>query len=216
MKFQPGYGDRMGKKTVTRGTGLLEGFLARQRARVADRLIPPKLRSGTIVDIGCGNHPFFLLKTRFARKFGPDRVQRDSGCRKLSNEVSLITYDVETDSRQPFAEESIQVVTMLAVCEHIYPPRLVNLLGEIARVLAPEGVFIMTTPAAWTHGLLRAMARLNLVSAAEIEEHKAAYTRPAVGALLREVFDDARVRTGYFEMFMNIWAVAQKHTIPSR
>src|SRR5690606_9300954 len=59
---------------VTRGKGRLEAFLARHRAQMANRLIPDELRSGTIVDIGCGSYPYFLSTTDFAHRYGLDRV----------------------------------------------------------------------------------------------------------------------------------------------
>ena len=58
---------------MTRGYGLLEGFLAQQRSRVADALIPASLRTGRLLDIGCGAYPLFLAQTSFARKFGLDK-----------------------------------------------------------------------------------------------------------------------------------------------
>lgn len=52
----------------TRGKGYLEPFLARQRARTANRLIPAELRSERILDVGCGTFPYFLLRTEFEKK----------------------------------------------------------------------------------------------------------------------------------------------------
>ena len=60
----------------TRGSGLLEPFLARLRARKANRLIPAHLRSGRILDVGCGSFPYFLSHTEFAEKFALDQAQR--------------------------------------------------------------------------------------------------------------------------------------------
>lgn len=65
---------------------------------------------------------------------------------------------------------------MLAVIEHIEPERLDGIIGEVRRILKSGGLLIITTPASWTDGLLRFMARLHLVSRTEIDEHKAAYT----------------------------------------
>jgi len=59
---------------VTRGYGVLEEFLASLRAKKADSLIPEHLRSGKIVDIGCGTTPYFLANTTFSKKIGIDTV----------------------------------------------------------------------------------------------------------------------------------------------
>lgn len=46
----------MSKSNVTRGYGLLEGFLAKQRAKMADKLIPSIYRGGrSVVNL------FFIL-----------------------------------------------------------------------------------------------------------------------------------------------------------
>jgi len=63
----------MAHQRVTRGTGLLEGFLARARARRADALISSDLRGGRILDIGCGSTPYFLAHTSFKEKFAIDQ-----------------------------------------------------------------------------------------------------------------------------------------------
>jgi hypothetical protein len=55
------------------------------------------------------------------------------------------------------------------------------------------------------------MARLRLVSAAEIEEHKGRYSPGQVFSILQQGgFAAQDIRTGYFELGMNIWARAIK------
>ena len=76
----------------------------------------------------------------------------------------------------PFDDDYFDVVTMLAVFEHIAPERLGNVLKEISRVLKKGGMYIMTTPAVWTDSILRVMAKLRLVSPVEIAEHKGSYS----------------------------------------
>ena len=65
------------KVKVTRGHGLLERFLARKRACMANQLIPSHLRNGRILDIGCGSFPYFLLNTVFTEKCGLDKIGAD-------------------------------------------------------------------------------------------------------------------------------------------
>ena len=40
------------------------------------RLIPSHLRSGRILDVGCGSYPYFLAHTEFAEKFALDQAER--------------------------------------------------------------------------------------------------------------------------------------------
>ena len=87
---------------------------------------------------------------------------------------------------------------------------LVELLRESRRVLAPEGMVLLTTPAAWSDRLLKAMARVRLVSKEEIDEHVYAYTLPLLGWYFGTAgFQMDRLRFGYFELGLNMWATAR-------
>lgn len=187
---------------ATRGFGLLEGLLAKKRARMAESLIPPGLRVGRILDIGCGTHPFFLFGIEFSEKYGLDKAVDFAG-----EGVTLLKYDF--DSSIPFEDGYFDAVTMLAVIEHMERERFGVLSKEVWRVLKPGGICVLTTPARWTDKLLRAMARLRLVSPVEIAEHKSAYSRSEIAAVLQAAGFGAP-RLGYFEAFMNLWAAAQK------
>ena len=202
----------MSKSHVTRGHGLLEAFLAKQRSKKASSLIPSANGKGRILDIGCGTYPLFLLGTQFSERYGLDKVvQENYGAKSQNQKITLINYDIEKEDILPFENGYFDVVTMLAVFEHIEPRRLVKVLSEIHRILKPGGTFVMTTPAFWTDGLLRFMAKLRLVSSVEIEDHKDAYSHSKISFLLQEAnFSKEKLRFGYFEMFMNIWATATK------
>ena len=50
--------------------GLLENVLAKLRARQANLLIPDNCRNGRLLDIGCGETPFFLQSIEFKYKYG--------------------------------------------------------------------------------------------------------------------------------------------------
>jgi len=128
--------------------GLLEGFLSRQRGKMADRLIPAASREGRLLDIGCGEEPRFLMSTDFAEKVGVDRIAVNDGQKSCLPTITRIDGDVETMDCLPFEDGYFDVVTMLAVFEHIEPERLVKLVADIRRVLRPGGMYILTTPAA--------------------------------------------------------------------
>ena len=82
---------------------------------------------------------------------------------------------------------------------------------EIYRVLKPEGMVILTTPAAWSDGLLKFMAQVGLVSAEEIHEHAYAYTLPLLGWYFGQAgFEMTKTKFGYFEFMLNMWATAKK------
>lgn len=191
----------------TRGLGLFESFLARMRARQANRLIPSSLRNGSILDVGCGSYPYFLSHTSFASKFGVDQQQ-------VTNPVPDIQLEVLNLNQRPtlpFGDGMFNAVTLLAVMEHLDPENVVRLYDEIYRVLTPGGLVVVTTPASWSDGLLRTLARLRLVSPEEINEHVFTYTPPLIGWYFgRAGFSMNKIHFGYFEFGLNLWAVAQK------
>jgi SAM-dependent methyltransferase len=193
---------------ATRGHGLLEGFLAAQRSRHADRLIPDSARSGRILDVGCGSYPIFLTRTRFSERYGLDRVV-PNGLQEPG--LTLIDHDLADPRGLPFADGFFAVVTMLAVLEHLDEDLLVNLIAEIRRVLAGRGLLVLTTPARWTTPVLRAMSRIGLVSSEEIDEHKQQHSKDQIVQLLGVGgFAPQHVEVGSFELGMNLWARARR------
>lgn len=191
---------------------MLETYLAIKRGKVADRLIPYSFRTGRLLDIGCGTFPLFLVNTGFKEKFGLDKVSRmDQVPMALPENIRIIDFNIETGQQLPFVADSFDAVTMLAVFEHIDPDKLIDIARNIHRVLKPGGLFVMTTPASWTDGLLRLMARAGLVSREEIEEHKDTYSPGKIVEILRKGnFRSGMLRYGHFQMFANIWVTATK------
>ena len=197
---------------VTRGYGLLELFLAKQRAKIAEKLIPDGHNRSFVLDIGCGSYPLFLYNTTFDQKYGIDKIQNQEFAVELqAHGINLTDFDIEKQEVFPLEDNMFDVITMLAVVEHIEPERLPIIFKEIHRVLKPGGIYILTTPALWTHGLLKGMAKVKLVSPIEIEEHKFAYTPRVINYILRAGnFSAGNIKIGSFELFMNIWATAAK------
>ena len=195
---------------MTRGKGLLEPMLADLRAQRANKLIPASLRTGRILDIGCGTYPYFLAHTSFAEKFAIDQLPLP---RQTASELKIesFTLDLEVEPHLPFENDYFESVTLLAVVEHLDPALMAKLFKEIYRVLKPGGMVVLTTPAAWSDGLLKFMASINLVSAEEIHEHAYAYTLPLLGWYFGQAgFEMTKTKFGYFEFMFNMWATAQK------
>jgi SAM-dependent methyltransferase len=193
----------------TRGKGLLEPVLARLRAQRANSLIPAELRTGSILDVGCGSYPYFLSHTVFQQKYAVDQIPPN----ELGRELNIHWYILDLNSTPilPFEDNFFNSVSLLAVVEHLNPNSMAALFTETYRVLKPGGVVVMTTPAAWSDGLLKFMARIGLVSAEEIHEHIFAYTLPLLGWYFgRAGFEMTKLDFGYFEFMLNMWAVAKK------
>jgi len=197
------------EQRFTRGKGALEPWLAKMRAQRANSLIPAEFRSGRILDIGCGSFPYFLAHTSFEQKFAVDQLPPSEQGKSLN--IQWHTLNLNKEPRLPFEDNFFNVITLLAVVEHLNPASMAELFRETYRVLHPDGLVILTTPAAWSDGLLRFMARVNLVSAEEIHEHAFAYTLPLLGWYFgRAGFEMTKVSFGYFEFMLNMWAIARK------
>ena len=197
---------------ATRGCGLLENFLSRKRATMANKLINSTYRNGQIMDIGCGSFPFFLQSTKFSQKIGLDKTVTKEQVQEFKNQnITLLQHDITLDKPLPFSEKNFNFITMLAVFEHIEPNILQALISEIHRVLCPKGEYILTTPAGWADPILRTMAKMHLVSPEEIDEHQDKYTLTIIKSfLLKAGFKEENITLGSFELSMNLWAKAVK------
>jgi len=194
----------------TRGHGLLEPLLARWRAHRANNLLPARLRTGRILDIGCGSYPYFLAGTAFKEKFAIDQVPMPKQT-ALAFQIESFTLNLNEKPYLPFEDNFFSAITLLAVVEHLDPSSMERLFMETHRVLLPGGMVVMTTPAAWSDGLLKTMAQFRLVSPEEIHEHAFAYTLPLLGWYFgRAGFEMRKLNFGYFELGLNLWATAEK------
>lgn len=200
----------MHRLKVTRGNGLLEEFLAKERSKLANSLIPFSHKKGSILDIGCGTFPFFLFNTACSKKYGLDKIIRKGYDKRFHDRgITFVNHDLERLEKIPFEGGFFDIVTMLAVVEHIERKKMAQGFREIHRILRPGGICVMTTPAVCARPLLSFMAALNLVSSVEIEEHKYAYSRRDIVSILQEAgFAKEKIQAGYF--FMNMWVTAVK------
>lgn len=195
-------------KRVTRGFGFLEVFLAKKRAKTAEKLIGSKAERGRVLDIGCGFFPYFLASTSFKEKYGIDGHINKEGFR-LKN-VFLKKLNVENE-KMPYRQNYFDVVVMLAVFEHIRPEKLVEVLSEIKRVLKKDGSLILTTPAPWAVPILWTFSRVGVISKVEVDDHKALSSPEKIkGFLKRAGFENRKIEYGFFERGFNIWATAKK------
>jgi SAM-dependent methyltransferase len=193
---------------TVRGYGPLDMFLAKQRYKIAKKQIKSVRHRERILDIGCGSYPLFLTTVDFSEKYGMDKMVQTN---KLVQGVTLINCDFENEERLPFQNDFFDVVSALALFEHIEPASLVKIHREIHRILKTGGVYVMTTPAFWTDRLLRFLAKIRLISDVEIKDHKGSYKHFDILSILQKSdFQKEKIKFGHFEMFMNSWATAAK------
>lgn len=93
---------------------------------------------GRLVDLGCGRVPMYLFYRDLA-----ETVTCVDWALSAHNQIHI---DVFQDLNEPLSlpDSCADTVVLTSVLEHIYNPRA--LLGEIYRILAPEGTLILNVP----------------------------------------------------------------------
>ncbi|MCW6035879.1 class I SAM-dependent methyltransferase [Spirulina subsalsa FACHB-351] len=185
---------------------LLEPLLRQFRAQRVLRHIPPH---STLLDIGCGVSGRFLQSISHHIKQGVG-VDFKVEPRKTGN---IETLQLKLDHQLPFPDQSFEIVTMLAVLEHIEHEQAI--LQEIYRVLIPNGKLILTVPSLWSQPILEFLAyRLKLVSEAEIRDHKRYYNRQKLkqSLVIQAGFQDFYHQ--YFQLGMNNFCTVVKKRSP--
>lgn len=176
-------------------------LIAGMRYAKVKRLIPPGV---VLCDLGCGFEGRFLrtLGNAIAGGYGFD--QKVDGIR-LGN---VILTPVKLQDGIPLGDESVDCVTMLALLEHLDAPAAV--MREVFRVLRPDGMVILTTPAPCSKPLLDFLAfRLRVISAEEIADHKHYFSAEEVKELLQAT-GFIKVRVQPFQFGLNQLAVGTK------
>lgn len=182
----------------------LEPALRRLRAR---RILPYVSRFGQcrLLDVGCGREARLLreLEPVLGSGVGIDWKAPDLNSPRLSTVRARITHTL------PFPEASFDLVTMLAVLEHLQEPEAV--LGEIARVLRPGGGLLLTAPSKLARPILEFLAfRLGIVNPAEIRDHKRYYARRDLCELVSAAPGLAVVEHAYFQLGCNNFLFARR------
>jgi SAM-dependent methyltransferase len=178
---------------------LLEPLL--RRARLAKALpIIRKYPQCAFLDIGCGWEARLLrsVEPHIAYGVGIDRKAPTI----RTDRLKTIAGDLE--ATLPFESNTFDVVSMLAVLEHLADP--LRVLIEIKRVLRPNGTLILTVPSHAAKPVLEFLAfKLKLVNPAEIADHKRYFGRVDLQALS----DQAGLRMlthKYFQLGFNNFA----------
>lgn len=157
----------------------LDDFIQKFRFRVATKYIP---KNSILVDVGCGNGAFLShVGNLINNGVGLDGSIED---KQLSPKLRLIKCQVDKELL-PLGDSSVDVVTSLAVLEHLNNVEYV--LAEIKRILRPGGKFIFTTPSPMAKPVLEFLAfRLGVISKADIEDHKHYYSRSELESMLTD------------------------------
>lgn len=95
-----------------------------------------------LLDVGCGSGTLLgLLKQRGFRVTGVDFSAEAAGVAAQENGVRVVVGSL---AHAAFPDRSFDLVTLFHVMEHITNPR--DVLGEVARILRPDGAAILQVP----------------------------------------------------------------------
>lgn len=157
-----------------------------------------------LLDIGCG-WDYRLLKT--VEPFIGSGVGIDFKVQETES-AKIRTVRMQMTGSLPFEAESFDIVTMLAVLEHLSDP--IRIMSETERVLKKGGRLIMTVPSKIAKPVLEFMAfYLKIVNDNEIRDHKKYYNCEDIKSLMNQtglIVEEHR----YFQMGMNNYCVAMK------
>jgi 2-polyprenyl-3-methyl-5-hydroxy-6-metoxy-1,4-benzoquinol methylase len=102
----------------------------------------------------------------------------------------------------------VDVVTMLAVLEHLHHPE--NVAAECYRLLKPGGLMLLTVPSPTNKPLLELLAALRLVRPDMIEQHEHYFSHQELHGLAQQAgFNEIDIKP--FEFGLNTFMKAVKH-----
>ena len=154
--------------------------------------ITPHLKSGgVLVDLGCDEEMTLLKRHQSTMKkvIGVDVVV------KSQKQGNFETIHADLTKRLPLKTNSADVVTMLAVLEHLPNPEQV--VKEAYRILKPGGVFLVTVPSANSRPILELLAKVHIVRQEMVDQHYNYFTH----AHLRQITSQA----GFKKIAIESW-----------
>jgi 2-polyprenyl-3-methyl-5-hydroxy-6-metoxy-1,4-benzoquinol methylase len=158
-----------------------------------------------LLDIGCGWN-YSLLKT--VEPFVSIGVGIDSKVAEAQS-PKIQTIKMTLTDFLPFESSTFDVITMMAVLEHLSDP--LHMILETERVLKRGGRLVLTVPSKVAKPLLEFLAfRLHLISEVEIRDHKQYFNLVD----LNKLFSQSGMiieNHNYFQMCMNNFLVAHKN-----
>jgi ubiquinone/menaquinone biosynthesis C-methylase UbiE len=131
------------------------------------RVIPYLTKDTVLVDIGCGYDAQLLLALKNEIKKGIGIDQKLEAVTTGNIDLKKITIE----NKLPIDDGIADVITMLAVLEHVKYPELI--LKEAYRILKPDGLMIITTPTPRSRFALELLAfKMGIIDSREILDHK--------------------------------------------
>ena len=131
------------------------------------RKVGPYLRSGSrVLDVGCYDGSLFArFADRITKGVGVDPALVGSGRR------ARFDFIAEPFPTSRIGDERFDVITLLAVLEHVEPSSLVAWRDACERHLATDGVVVATVPSPRVDDMLELLGRMHLIAGMAVHEH---------------------------------------------
>ena len=146
----------------------------------------PKIEESTILDVGCGvGYGSNILAKKAKRVVGLDISEEaiNIARTKYGKRKNLVFLKADATKGLPFPDNHFSAVCCIEALEHFRNP--IRVLNEIKRVLKPNGIAIITTPAKELVSPFRRKPRN--------PHHVREFTLNEVLSLLRENFGEVEV-----------------------
>jgi SAM-dependent methyltransferase len=182
----------------------LEPILRRARLKRVLPWISPSSKPD-LLDIGCGWEAKLLiqLEPHIRSGVGVDFKAPDIKTDKLE------THSILLSNALPFDDCSFDIVTMLAVLEHLDEP--MKIMREVERVLRPGGRLLLTVPSWYAKPVLEFLSfKLGIINKDEIADHKTYYNKADLLALTSQLSSLKAEKHEYFQIVFNNFLVCRK------
>ena len=158
-----------------------------------------------LLDIGCGWNALLLQELEPYIGFGVGLDYKAPDINVTSKKIKTISACF--DKELPFDSEQFDIVTMLAVLEHLSFPELI--LQDINRILKPGGGLILTVPTKNAKPVLEFLSfQLNIVNPEEIIDHKNYFNKKDLSKVISKVFKIKKYY--YFQFGFNSFCFCEK------
>lgn len=184
-----------------------EPFIAPILRQIRIRKVLPviqKVNNCRVLDIGCGWNAKFLsiIEPYIDKGVGIDFKAPNMQTEKIK------TIQTTIMDKLPFEDYSFNVVTMMAVLEHLQNPLII--IKEIDRVLEVGGQLIITVPSKISKPVSEFLAfKMHIINEQEIKDHKKYYNKKDLYDLFKHT-NLKIIQHYYYQLGLNNFCLLKK------
>lgn len=173
-----------------------------------------------LVDIGCGPEIRFYHYAKkqgitFKKYIGIDPLISKQIINRYENNDDVLLIKNSLNKKLPLSSSYADYMVGFAFLEHVdYPKFIIN---DCIRVIKNNARIIFTTPSPRSKLLLELLAKVNLISRREIEEHKQYfYKKQLIDLIDKGRYKNINFFHSYFHPWLNNLFVVEKSKQPKR